>query len=387
MTEVYSAAFMIVSWLLAIWSLLAVLRAPVRFLWKPAIAATEWGHWLVWIALSVAIAGAIGGGVWGAVFPASVAALLFASPILRAFAHVRPLETRLNRVFGSQERHVGRFARPTPLAFSDLGHVPLPEVDQQSFVYREIAGQGLTLDLYRPQNQYQALPVVLVVHGGSWNSGDNSQLAGMNRYLTGWGYVVAAINYRLAPRFRFPAQIEDIRSSISFLEARAGGFGIDASRVVLFGRSAGGHLALLTAYTQQYAGTRGVIALYAPTDMLWSWERPTPRRMMDSNAAIADFLGGTASEVPEIFDLASPIRFVRPDSPPTLLIHGGKDELVSPIQSRRLAMELERAGVPHVHVELPWGNHGMDANLAGPSGQMTLYTIERFLRFATGKDG
>ena len=379
--DLYAALLIMVSWLFAAWSSLAVLRAPVRFLWKPAVAATEWGHWLALFALGAVLAGVLSEGISGVVIPASLAALLFASPSLRAIVRTRALPAQLDRVLG--EPTDGGFARRNPLVISDLGHIPLPEVDRSSFVYRKIDGLGLSLDLYRPRNQRRDLPVVVAVHGGSWNSGDSAQLSGMNRYLSGCGYAVAAINYRLAPRFRFPAQLDDIWSSISFLEARADEFGVDPGRIVLFGRSSGGHLALLAAYAQKSRSIRGVVALYPPTDMVWSWARPTPRRMMDSNAAIADFLGGTASELPETFELASPIQRVRHDSPPTLLIHGGKDELVSPLQSRRLATELDRVGVPHFHLELPWGNHGMDANLAGPSGQMTLYTIERFLRFAT----
>ena len=126
----------------------------------------------------------------------------------------------------------------------------------------------------------------------------------MNRYLSGCGYAVAAINYRLAPRFRFPAQMEDIRSSISFLEARADEFGVGyrTHRPVraLLWRALGPAGSLYA----EFGSIRGVVALYAPTDMLWSWTRPTPRRMMDSNAVIADFLGGTASEVPETFERA-----------------------------------------------------------------------------------
>ncbi len=100
---------------------------------------------------------------------------------------------------------------------------------------------------------------------------------------------------------------------------------------------------------------------------------------MDSNAIIRQFLGGGPEDVQDLFDRASPIQHVSRDSPPTLLIHGGKDELVSPLQSRRLAAVLDEAGARHLHVELPWGCHGMDANLAGPSGQISLYLIERFL--------
>ena len=375
-----------VSWALAAWSLLAFVRVPLYFLWKPAIAATEWGHWLVLFALGIAFAGLSTGLFFWAVAPASLAVIGFASPSARAMFLARSVRKELDRVFPPPaKRASGNCSRQSPFVVTYLPHIPIPIVDRNRFVYREVDATRLTLDLYRAKELSGKAPVVIVVHGGSWSSGDNSQLEGMNRYLAAAGYAVVAINYRLAPAFRFPAPVEDIRASISFLVGREDDFGIDSARIVLLGRSAGGHLALLAAYTLGLEAIRGVVGLYPPTDMHWSWQRPSPHRIMDSNGAISGFLGGTPEEVADAFDQASPIRFVQPDSPPTLLIHGGKDMLVSPLQSRRLASELARAAVPHFHLELPWGNHGMDANLAGPSGQMTLYAVERMLGFAMGR--
>jgi acetyl esterase/lipase len=374
-----------VSWAFAAWSLLTLVRVPLYLLWKPAVAATEWGHWLLCFALATAVAGLSTGRLIGVVVPASLAVILFASPSVRAMLLARRIQKELDQVFPLRAKHTaGDFSRPSPFVVSNLPHIPIPAVERNRVVYREVDETRLTLDWYRAKDTSGKLPVIIVVHGGSWRGGDNSQLEGMNRYLAAAGYAVAAINYRLAPAFRFPAPIEDIRGSISFLEERADEFGIDSSRVVLLGRSAGGHLALLAAYTLGHEAIRGVVGLYPPTDMHWSWQHPSPKRIMDSNGAITDFLGGTLEEVPDTFDQASPIRFVRPDSPPTLLIHGGKDMLVSPLQSNRLATELEREIVPHFHLELGWGNHGMDANLAGPSGQMTLYAMERFLGSVMG---
>ncbi len=374
-----------VSWALAAWSLLTFVRVPVYLLWKPAIAATEWGHWLLWFALGTAFAGLSTGRLFSVVVPASIAVILFGSPSVRAIFSAKGIQKEIDQVFPLRAQYAaGDFSRPSPFVVSDLPHIPIPVVEKNRVVYREVDQTRLTLDLYRAKDISGKLPVVIVVHGGSWSGGDNSELEGMNRYLAGAGYAVAAINYRLAPAFRFPAPLEDIRGSISFLEEQADAFGIDSARVVLLGRSAGGHLALLAAYTLGHQAIRGAVGLYSPTDMRWSWQRPSPNRIMDSNGAITDFIGGTLEEVPEAFDQASPIRFVRPDSPPTLLIHGGKDMLVSPLQSRRLATQLHRVDVPHFHLELPWGNHGMDANLAGPSGQMTLYAVERLLGFAMG---
>ncbi len=342
MADVLSIVAVVVAWSLAAWSLLAVVRVPAYLLWKPAIAATEWGHWLVWAALGAAAGGFLVVQSFWVGVPASLAAILFVSPSVRATFLANRVEEGLDRVFPLSSKRSSEFSRPSPLRVAALPHIPIPGVSRTHAVYSDVAGTRLTLDLYRAREVRRPQPVIIVIHGGSWQSGDNSQLAGMNRYLANAGYAVAAINYRLAPAFRFPAPIEDIRASISFLKEHETEFKIDSKRIVLLGRSAGGHLALLAAYTLGCQAIRGVIGLYPPTDMRWSWQRPSPKRIMDSNGAITDFLGGTLEEVAFRFDQASPIRFVRPDSPPTLLVHGGKDMLVSPLQSRRLASELAR---------------------------------------------
>jgi len=356
------------------WSWLTVAPTPVRWLWKPAIAATEWGHWLGALALVAAASEiALGAPAWVLV-PVLVAAVLFLLPVLRSLRAARSIEERLAPAF-PEDRPVRRRA---PVVPSSLLHIRLPEDGPARHVYSEIDGTELTLDLYGAGPATSApKTLIMVVHGGSWNSGDSTQLSGMNRYLAGGGYPVAAINYRLAPRYRFPAPIEDIGAAIRYLERVREGNAWD--RVVLLGRSSGGHLALLAAYSQVHPAIRGVVALYPPTDLVWSWQRPAPARLMDSNGVIRDFLGGSPEDMPARFEAASPIRLVRPDLPPTMLIHGGNDELVSPVQSRRLARELDRVGARCMHLELPWGKHGMDANLAGPSGQITLYALERFL--------
>ena len=377
------ALLVAISWAFAAWSLLTLVRVPIYLLWKPAIAATEWGHWLLWFAMGTAMAGVLTGQYLGVAGPASLAVVLFAAPSIRAMLLAGTVRTGIDRAFPHRAKYAaGTLSRRSPLVVRNLPHIPIPAVETIRVVYREVDDTRLEMNLFRGKAIGEKPPVVIVVHGGSWSGGDNSELEGMNRYLAAAGYAVAAINYRLAPSFQFPAPLEDIRGSIAFLEDHGDELGIDSSRIVLLGRSAGGHLALLAAYTLGHGSIRGVVGLYPPTDMHWSWQRPSPRRIMDSNRAIAQFLGGGPQEAANAFDQAFPIRFVSPDSPPTLLIHGGKDMLVSPLQSRRLASELARAEVPHFYLELPWGNHGMDANLAGPSGQMTLYAVERLLEFA-----
>jgi len=372
-------------------SLLAVLEAPVSFLWKPAIAATELGHLVGAVALGLALAALPGarrrsGRV--ALGLALAAAALSTTPLLRARPVARDLPARLAAAFGeaAPRSFPDAPARPAPLVPGDLLAIESPAVAVSTHVYREVEGQTLRLDLYRREGARDAAaapdPVVLAIHGGSWRAGDRTQLPDAYRYLAARGHAVAAIDTRLAPRFPFPAARDDVRAAVAWLgaEAGAGRLGaVDASRIVLYGRSAGGHLALLVAYDAPDPAIRGVVALYAPSDLVWSWENPANPLVHDSHGALRDFLGGAPADAPERYRAASPLGFVRAGVPPTLLIHGGRDELVRAEQSARLAARLAAAGVPHLHLELPWATHGCEASLAGPSGQLTLYAVERFL--------
>jgi acetyl esterase/lipase len=101
--------------------------------------------------------------------------------------------------------------------------------------------------------------------------------------------------------------------------------------------------------------------------------------VIDSCGVLERFLGGTPEDAGAAYDAATPTVFVGPHTPPTLLIHGSRDELASPVHSRRLAAHLAAHGRPHLLLELPWATHGFEANLAGPGGQLLLFALERFL--------
>ena len=101
---------------------------------------------------------------------------------------------------------------------------------------------------------------------------------------------------------------------------------------------------------------------------------------------IGRYLGGSPADVPQVYAAASPISHAGADCPPTLLIHGGRDTLVAPIQSDMLAMQLAQAGAQYMLLRLPWAEHACDVNFSGPSGQISTYAIERFLAAVTPTD-
>jgi acetyl esterase/lipase len=368
-------------------SLLALFEAPTTFLWELAILVTEWGHVLAFLSLLLFLPG------WRdsrqnqiAAVLGLIAAVVALTPLLRAMPVAKNLPAQLKSTFGENQplSFVDASSRPRPLVARDLlTGVDSPKVPYQSLVYAKVDEQILRLDLYQSSRAPQPSPCVIVIHGGSWRSGDSQQLASLNPYLAARGYVVAAINYRLTPRWRFPAARDDVIAALNFLKAHADSLGIDPQKFVLLGRSAGGELALLVAYTQHDPAIRGVVSFYGPTDMYWSWEHPGNPLVIDTHDILKAYLGGSPEEFSANYDAASPIRFVDSSTPPTLLIHGGRDELVSPRQSERLAERLAEVGVPHFVLRLPWATHAGDFNFSGPMGQISTYAVERFLSAMT----
>jgi acetyl esterase/lipase len=239
----------------------------------------------------------------------------------------------------------------------------------------------LRLDYYRPARPTGPVPCVVVIHGGGWDSGDPSQLPGFNHWLVAKGYAVAAISYRLAPAHPWPAQRDDTLAALAYLKANANELGLDPTRFVLFGRSAGGQIAAAVGYTANDPAIRGVIALYAPHDMRFVWSISRDDDALNSLKLMTQYLGGPPThERTEIYDTASAqVNVRRGRTPPTLLVHGVIDTLVWQRHSERLSARLAEEGVPHYHLALPWAVHALEYNLNGPAGQLTAYAVEAFL--------
>jgi acetyl esterase/lipase len=360
-------------------SLLAVFRAPTHSLWIVAVGVTEFGHYLAFICLGAALifpttstAGRI------AIVLLLISAILSSTPLIRASRVAHRLPQQLLAAFGDP---ILGFAKPLNYKYLFSG-VRLPQPKTQHLIYSHAGDEQLTLDFYQAQSA-GAAPLVIAIHGGSWRGGNNQDFIGMDRYLAGRGFAVADINYRLAPKWKFPAPIEDVHAAIAFLTARADELGIDPNQIVLLGRSAGGQIALTAGYSPKDTRIRGVISFYGPTDMYWGWAHPGNPEIIDTPANLRDYLGGSPSQVRSAYDAASPIRLVTSSVPPTLLLHGGRDELVSSQNSSRLSKRLTEAGVRNLNLTLPWATHGFDYIVRGPGGQISAYAIEYFIETIT----
>jgi acetyl esterase/lipase len=221
---------------------------------------------------------------------------------------------------------------------------------------------------------------VLLVHGGGWSQGDRAQLKGYGILLGRLGFVCVASEYRLSGEAHWPAHIHDTKAALRWIRANASRLGVDPSKIAVSGNSAGAHLSLMVAGTPNVpefegdGGSAGVdtsvaaaIAFYAPTEM------GSPR---DASDAVSRLMGPGATA--EDYRLASPLAHAKRGFPPTLLIHGNKDEIVPASASLRMYEALVNAGAPvelHMYAEQP---HAFDA--ASLFGRQCAEIMSLFLR-------
>ena len=270
--------------------------------------------------------------------------------------------------------------RSKPLILSDIwGSIPIPNVriDRQ-IPFAKPDGVPLFLNIYRPL-QVGKYPAIVSIYGGAWQRGSPDSDDTFNRYIAAQGYVVWAISYRHAPAYHFPAQIDDVRSALTFIQKHAAENETDLDRVALIGRSAGAQLAMLAAYQDPPFPIRAVVNYYGPVNLTAGYnDVPTPDPI-ESRSTLRDFLGGTPQDFPELYHKASPLNAVKPALPPSLLIYGGKDHIIESKYGKYLAQKLRSQGNQAVFLEIPWADHSFDAVFSGISNQLALYYTERFL--------
>jgi acetyl esterase/lipase len=240
------------------------------------------------------------------------------------------------------------------------------------------ADRSLALNIYQPLHP-GLYPGVIQIYGGAWRTGSSDHDEQFSRYLASRGYVVVAVNYRHAPQHRFPAQLLDVQVSIEYVRSHAQEWEIDPLRLGIIGRSAGGHLATLAAYQPNAQPLQAVVSYYGPVDLTAGYADPPVPDPIDSRQVLRDFLGGTPTDLPELYQQASPGQLVNRRLPPTMLVYGGQDHLVESRFGRKLAKSLQSFGTPTVFIEIPWANHAFDVIFNGISNQLALYYTERFL--------
>jgi acetyl esterase/lipase len=290
-------------------------------------------------------------------------------------------------------------------------------------------GAPLLADLWQPPEGVPPTGMaVIYLHGSAWHYLDKDVgTRSFFRHLAGQGHVVLDVAYTLAPRAQIHAMVADVKRAIAWMKTHAVECGVDPERIVLMGGSAGGHLALLSAYTPndpefqpadvtEDTSVRAVVSYYGPTDLRATYEEgqtampqhdlarnvqrvlnfpivageqllqnleiiPQVNVQVKAGDVLPNLVGGTPDEVPEMYRLASPIAHVGPHCPPTLLLQGAHDTFGMMPDVACLHRALDEAGVPSIHVEFPDTEHAFDLILPrwSPSAQAATYDTERFL--------
>jgi|AGTN01.3.fsa_nt_gi Esterase/lipase len=227
------------------------------------------------------------------------------------------------------------------------------------------------LDIMIPKTQStKPLPLIVFIHGGGWREGDKAQCPALD--LCSRGFVVASINYRLAPAANFPAQIEDCKAAVRWLKENAAEYQINPNRVGLWGVSAGGHLAALVGVTNGTgkfdlsvanpsinSSVQAVADWCGPADLVSGVQQcESPRyAKYQSSRYIYALLGGDLSSKMELAVEASPTTYVSKDDPPFQIVHSLDDMIVPFAQSQELFDKLTESDVPVKFLKIEGGEH------------------------------
>lgn len=228
-------------------------------------------------------------------------------------------------------------------------------------------GIELSINIAFPRNgSHNPRPVILLIHGGGFVSGDKDSKNAQIQKLSELGYVSASAMYRLSPEFRFPSAIEDIRLAVRFLKANAKIYNIDAERIIVSGSSAGSYLAVMVGvtgnsnafsdhglYSNYDSSVRAVAAQSAPiADFTLAKHRYSPTVKRLTNPAAKDF--------EKTLVAMSPKTYLDPNDPPFFISHGDSDTKVPVAMSREFVSELEKIGHSFIYYEVKGGTHSFN---------------------------
>ena len=241
----------------------------------------------------------------------------------------------------------------------DPGNTALPESNSYNVSYGTDAAQKM--DVLLPAGRSTATTkVIILIHGGGWSTGDKSDF---NTYVDTLkdrlpGYAIININYRLASGTSnlFPTQENDVKAAIEFIYSKRTEYNI-SDKFVLLGASAGAHLSLLQAY--KYSSPvkiKAVVDFFGPTDLADMYNNPAS--IFAPPSALAAVVGATPTTNLTLYQQSSPITFVSAQSPPTIILQGGIDPLISPNQAIALNNKLQTMGAIHQYVFYPTESHG-----------------------------
>ncbi|QBS41431.1 alpha/beta hydrolase [Nocardia sp. CS682] len=372
------AAVLAVLMMLFVYVIIAV-RIPAPFVVLTHVVS-DYGLYLIPLGLTGFVLSLIAFGRKGRVGVRRVAAVTGLVCLLGTVAGGFPLAA----AWGTAVRHDAKLSLDDYLSGGTNTGAP---VEALSTVYNTVDGQDLKLDVKLPAGPSdRPRPAVVWVHGGGWRNGDRGEAPLWHKWLNDNGYAVFAIEYRMTPPARWNQAPGDVKCAVGWVKLQAEKYGIDPERVMIAGGSAGGNLALMGAYADDRVppscavtdtAVKAVAAFYPVPDLAEAWrDTGLPGRM---RSFLIDYTGGTPDEVPDRYKAASPVTYVRPNVPPTLLMHGNRDHVAPYRGSAELAERLRRVGVENQLLAVPYGEHIYDFTWAGWGTQLSRHVFGKFL--------
>ena len=246
------------------------------------------------------------------------------------------------------------------------------------------------LDVYLPSNGDGPFPTILAIHGGGFQALDKSGYYLLAKHFNELGYALVSTNYRFAPLYTYPAQVEDVFCALAWVHENHETYNIDNERIVVIGDSAGGYLAAMlgtietpSAYLENCPHSlpasdwlQGAVIFYG----LYDFTSIDGYQEYGVNAYLEPFWGATYSEIPpETLAEMSPMSWVDGSEPPFLILHGTSDTKVPSKMSEDFAAVLEDAGVEVELVLLDAKHAFIGQSLSSPANVQSLLALDTFL--------
>ncbi len=264
---------------------------------------------------------------------------------------------------------------------------------EEDVVYKTAEDEDLLLDVWDTKVNDENRPVIVNIHGGGWSSGDKSEVSSWSKWFNSKGYVVFNVEYSQNGPDMWQKQISDTHAALNWIVEHADEYHLDINRINLIGASAGGHLALLTGYTELKENSlvpketdsdstvkiNSIINLYGPSDLLQlygennskEFVQPLLEQLMDDQPK--------TEEIKQSYQQMSPIQYVNESSAPTVSFVGLKDKVVPEEQIEILHEKLDENNIDNRAYYFPFSDHSYDTNWDSIANQATRQKIEEFL--------
>lgn len=371
--QILPIIFSLIVLLSVIW---IIFPAPSYYVWLYSVVVSEWSLWFGGLALF-------------AIFSASVGyifykngTILSVSIIIGGIGFLISLYPFFSSISAARENGVS-------LSFGQYFSAVFGNKSDANPFQTRVYERDFKVDIYLPKDKnLRQGASLIVVHGGSWSGGERNDFPQWNQWFSDNGFAVFDIDYTLVQP-NYDAAVGDVKSAVRWIKNHAAEFEISPDKIVLLGRSAGGHLALISAYSaDNEEKVCAVISIYAPTNLTWAFDNPANTFVIDGKKTLSNFLGGSPHESDELrkrYLSASPTENINAQTPPTLLFHGGKDQLVRLENMYFVTEKLNASNVTNHTVYIPYGQHGFDYNSNGWGSQITKSVMLKFLAENTQK--